>query len=395
MLCPACSGALELPAGEPRGTFRCPKCGAVFPDPRSSTQITAGSPEPARAEIAWTGAHETPREAPDFDPPSLLQSLCRARFVVLGIYLILLLALVGYYLWYPMPRHGQWAEGRAAGDFFTYTILFLAAQAAFLVGVASFRRSWRGRSLPLWVPLAVGVALIAGASSLGVWAFNPAPFTPGLLRDLLLIGGAVSLVFATQAFFLSGAPALRGPSLDHRRPAWASLVAAALMGSLLCVGLLLTFSSVVSSREGSGPGGVGWPIWFAILGLGWWFWLAVFAWMWSKGWSVAYHHVYAFLFGGTWLEILVTIPADAQVRKRTECYCGESTFFGLSIGLFMALWLFGPGLALLYWVRLGQRRRRPGFCRGCGLDLRQWTGSRCPACGAPFYRQPARGEREG
>jgi hypothetical protein len=129
-----------------------------------------------------------------------------------------------------------------------------------------------------------------------------------------------------------------------------------------------------------GDGSIG-LLFFGFLGAAWLGWLVLFGALWSRSnGSIAFRNLYRCLFAGTFLELLLTIPVDVQVRKRTTCYCGEGTFAALTFGMFVALWLFGPGLLLLFFLRREQRLRRVGFCRECGLDLRDTTDTRCPEC---------------
>jgi hypothetical protein len=121
-----------------------------------------------------------------------------------------------------------------------------------------------------------------------------------------------------------------------------------------------------------------------IVALSWAVWLAIFALAWTGEWLVRYRRMYRLIFAGTWLELLITIPVDVQVRKRTNCYCGEGTFLALIVGITTAVWAFGPGLYLLFLTRRLQRRADLSVCRGCGYDLHGLVEPRCPECGRTF-----------
>src|SRR5205085_9815646 len=95
----------------------------------------------------------------------------------------------------------------------------------------------------------------------------------------------------------------------------------------------------------------------------WGFWIAIFALTWAGKWSRTFRAMYAALFAGTILELMISIPIDVWVRRRTDCYCASGTIVGMAVGLATGLWLFGPGLFLLFGTRYDQRMNRRWFCR--------------------------------
>jgi hypothetical protein len=232
------------------------------------------------------------------------------------------------------------------------------------------------------------------------------------LYALLLIGAVVTLILlqaepsavlvpavvllALQAMFLAGAPQLRWPRPAGRRPMLLSVIAGSFMAGLLTLGVLATAVSFFQADElvarfDQFIGG-GQPrfvmdislVVIAIMLLSWGIWLAIFTVAWTGEWLVRFRRMYRLIFAGSWLELLVTIPVDVQVRKRTKCYCGEGTFLALILGITSAVWAFGPGLYLLFLTRRLQRRAELAICRGCGYDLRGLTEPRCPECGRRF-----------
>lgn len=214
-----------------------------------------------------------------------------------------------------------------------------------------------------WVWLSLYVAGALGLAAV-VCANEPGAVGPVAVVLVALVG--------TQALFLVGAPHLRRPRGRPRRAMWVSLAVGGAAAALLTVGLVFTLLNALdwwrpaaqyvgSSEATGGPGPlvlVGapvlltWAAWVGVFGL-------VFA---GEGyaWFRGFRRLYATLVAGTFLELLVTIPVDAQVRKRTSCWCDEGTFFALIIGGSMAVWTFGPGIALLFLTRRLQRRRRGG-----------------------------------
>ena len=89
---------------------------------------------------------------------------------------------------------------------------------------------------------------------------------------------------------------------------------------------------------------------------------------------------YAFL--GTLVEVGLTVPIDVMVRRRTSCYCAESTMWGLSICWAVGTLILGP---VIWLALLGKRRKRwyGGHCESCGYDMNGcMTAERCPECGS-------------
>jgi DNA-directed RNA polymerase subunit RPC12/RpoP len=214
---------------------------------------------------------------------------------------------------------------------------------------------------------------------------------------LLLIGGAawffsdmgseaVALVvglfifFGVQGLFIFGMPQLRWPRPTHRRPMWMSLVAGALVAGLLTFGVVATGLSLFEVWDAV-TRSIGGHIFWAIL-VTWGVWLILFSIMWAGEWFSRFKSIYKVLLAGTFLEVLITIPVDVQVRKKTNCYCGEGTFVALVIGSCVAVWSFGPGLVLLFLTRRLQREGYFALCGKCGHDLTNVTDKRCPHCNA-------------
>jgi hypothetical protein len=62
-----------------------------------------------------------------------------------------------------------------------------------------------------------------------------------------------------------------------------------------------------------------------------------------------------FLKRGSILELLVAVPTHVVARHREYCCAGVMTFFGLSCGVAVMLFAFGPAVYFLFaerWRRL-------------------------------------------
>jgi hypothetical protein len=82
----------------------------------------------------------------------------------------------------------------------------------------------------------------------------------------------------------------------------------------------------------------------------------------SDGYT-AFSRVFRGLVGGTILELLVAGPVHAMHADHDQCYCARGSYTGLVFGCTTAVWLFGPGVFLLF---LRENRRR-----GILLDAEQ------------------------
>lgn len=226
---------------------------------------------------------------------------------------------------------------------------------------------------------------------------------------------ATLALFGLQLLLLLGAPHLHWPRPRRGRSIFVSLAAGSAIATMLSLGIVCALASLHklidapdSFRDGliitsisPGPATAPSPptapvpapfdwrtdIPWAILGVvlaAWTFWFLVFALIGRGEWTRRFSRMYRMLIAGTILELLITIPIDVQVRRRTNCYCGEGTFFSLAIGLTAILWVFGPGVAILFFIRRRQRLGQTGCCLQCGYNLRGLTSDRCPECGMMF-----------
>lgn len=84
---------------------------------------------------------------------------------------------------------------------------------------------------------------------------------------------------------------------------------------------------------------------------------------------------------GTAAEVCLLIPLDAMVRRKTDCYCAEGTFIGLTLAGWVGVFAAGPAVFL---PLLAKRRKRwyGGHCAACGYDMSgSLDADRCPECG--------------
>jgi hypothetical protein len=239
--------------------------------------------------------------------------------------------------------------------------------------------------------------VLAGIYLVGLGALAWAIFFDHRLLDLdikpsfLSITVVALILFGMQAALLCGAPHFRWPKPTHGTWIYFSIAAGALMAALLTFGFIATLTSLnkrtMAWLDAFGPQ---WAIWGIVIGVPWIFWFCIFALIWTGSWLGKFRRMYRLLLAGTWLELLVTVPVNVAVRKRTTCYCDEGTFFSMTIGITMIFWTFGPGVALLFFSIKRRSEYPEGVCQHCGYDLRGLIEPRCPECGTGFTREVAR-----
>jgi len=223
-----------------------------------------------------------------------------------------------------------------------------------------------------WVLLCLYIALLAG---LVVLLWHPA-------RDECIVVIPVIVVFQILFFVLRGNP----QSLQPCRPREVlfPVIVSALMVSVLA-GTMIVAVAELLEFSGSGPGGAFLVTLLAV----WSLWLLLFFTMtcWVDYLRAVKRLVLAVMMGSL-LQLLVTIPSHIIVSRRPGCMVGRWTAMGISGGLCVLLWVFGPGIVLLFLYEA--RKRRAGHCPDCGYDLRGLPELRCPECGRRFSLKEVR-----
>jgi hypothetical protein len=139
-----------------------------------------------------------------------------------------------------------------------------------------------------------------------------------------------------------------------RGPVWWTLLAGGLMTGGLAVAAYFSIYEFATRLEGDGS----WSGWIALL-------LGVLTWC---GWAVIFGRMSRnvqpsdlvsrqcrWLFRGSVLELLIAVPTHIAARSRNDCCAGCLTFMGLTMGISVMLFSFGPAVFFLYaerWKRL-------------------------------------------
>jgi hypothetical protein len=174
----------------------------------------------------------------------------------------------------------------------------------------------------------------------------------------VLIAWAIILaIIAAQACLLIVPVRIKHQRPKARRGIWFTAIIAALLYTALLFAATMSIMMAVYGDDISEP--VFWVI-VGILPLNW------------IGWSVAFclfsrsmepesfiRRLMHWLIGGSILELLIAVPSHIIVRHRDVCCAHGLTAAGLTTGLAVIFFAFGPGLYFLYADRI--RSKQPNL----------------------------------
>ena len=198
--------------------------------------------------------------------------------------------------------------------------------------------------------LTVPVALLAFAPNLGAKEAGDVFLQWGywLWLGVMGLGQAALLVVPVQV-------ASRRP-MTHRSLLWPVVTAGLMMGAL-AVGAIYALWEYTFQDKGTAD----W-IWWAAIVAGVAVWIA---------WAVLFYRVSRaaapadvitrqcrLMMRGSVLELLIAVPTHIVARSRDYCCAGFMTFIGLTLGLSVMIFSYGPAVFFLYADRW--RQRRPG-----------------------------------
>ena len=149
-----------------------------------------------------------------------------------------------------------------------------------------------------------------------------------------------------------------------RRSIWTTAIAAAFMIGLLVLGGALSLMEWVDCMEGKNEEyGM---LAVLILGLLSWVFWAIYFYRTTSASPAAEitPTLQKYLWRGSILELLIAVPTHIIVRQRADCCAGFLTFFGLTCGVAVMLFAFGPSLYFLFaarWRRLRPPERDPSI----------------------------------
>lgn len=200
-------------------------------------------------------------------------------------------------------------------------------------------------------------------------------------------GGTAAIVTAVQMVFLIPVLSDVPPRRDRSHSLRVSLVLIALVAAALTAGIGFALVEVFELWIGMTieEARIGWVIAvpLVMLVVGWALWSVVLLIFVRDIWADrTLGRLIGLLLAGSLLEVVTVLPLDIMVRRRTDCYCGEGTFFTLCLAAVAGIVLTGPGIVIAL-TSSKHRSWRTTHCNGCGHPMGPTPGANCPECGDP------------
>jgi hypothetical protein len=134
-----------------------------------------------------------------------------------------------------------------------------------------------------------------------------------------------------------------------RRSIWFPIIGAGLLAGTLVFGAGIAIHELLKAGDA-----FAWAILFASLGV-WVGWSNLFALIAIRsGPERIGGKLHKLLIAGSVLELLVAVPSNVIVRRRTECCAGFETGMGICIGVSIMIISLGPSVLILYHKRRKQ-----------------------------------------
>ena len=169
---------------------------------------------------------------------------------------------------------------------------------------------------------------------------------------LLIMVGCELVLLAVPVRISSRRPVTKGAF-------WPTILASSLALALLVVAAAICIQAVLLGDKVLTDKWQGWALLAALVGL-WGFWSVLFYRI--SGKQTPPDFVAALcqrLFRGSVLELLVAVPCHIIVRSRHYCCAHGVTFVGLSLGIAVMLFSFGPAAFVLFVERSRRLRASP------------------------------------
>ncbi|MGA2543887.1 MAG: hypothetical protein ABSG78_20245 [Verrucomicrobiota bacterium] len=167
---------------------------------------------------------------------------------------------------------------------------------------------------------------------------------------LLIMMLAQAALLAVPVRFASRRPVTRGSLLP-------TVLASGLMMGGLAAGAVCAIYEFATGGIDM-PAGEGWCV-LAVMALTWCLWsLIFFRWGRKENPEDFISRQSRTLLKGSILELLIAVPTHIVARHRNECCAGCFTFIGLTMGISVMLFSFGPSVFFLYAARW--KRLHPG-----------------------------------
>jgi hypothetical protein len=285
---------------------------------------------------------------------------------VLGGFVLLMLLnpLLTFYL-------GSFVFIEALAECGIFAVLLLVG-AALVWGVRKIRTKWPFVTIMLYgiffvlflIPvLFVGFIILGDPDTqvTDIEFYDFAEFYVGLftiVEPQVLIAWAIILaLLAAQACLLIVPVRIKHQRPKKRRGIWFTAIVAALLYTLLLFAAAVSIIGVVCGDDISEP--MFWIL-IGILPLNWIGWSIVFC-LFSRSMEPESYirRLMNWLIGGTILELLIAVPSHIIIRHRDVCCAHGLTAMGLTTGIAVIFFAFGPGLYFLYVDRI--RSKQPNL----------------------------------
>ena len=218
-----------------------------------------------------------------------------------------------------------------------------------------------------WTLVGLYVAVVVGLLGLSYAGGAPEWLIFGELEGELLLAIFVVLVTVlSQALFLFATGTVNLCRPVRRPRLLAPLAMAALLMTLLVFGGAMALAELFELDSFEPPAFVMW----AVIVLIWLVWAAAF--YLTYGQQERFHalrRLVTAVIAGSLVELLVSIPAHLIVSRRPGCFVGLGTSIGLTCGVLVMLWAFGPGIVILFLRDRYGRERREREANERGGDL--------------------------
>jgi hypothetical protein len=204
-----------------------------------------------------------------------------------------------------------------------------------------------------WIAPKWFVFLLTGGEN-GLFKLLGFDGTPDTTVSLLLFLGFILL---TQWLFLLPRHHWRVRLAESGRPMRTSVISAALLAALLSMGMGASLLDMSRTNWMEQIGNL--PGFYTIILVLWGFWALVFYLHWrSKDRLSRLNWMLNSLITGTIMDLFVAIGVYAWNPQQDDCWCARGAYTGLVLGATVMIWLFGPGIILLFLHRQrGQQTR--------------------------------------
>lgn len=205
--------------------------------------------------------------------------------------------------------------------------------------------------LGLYLVIVLGLFASAYADFLPMWLFPLNALTGSLYATLLVL----LITFGSQALFVFSAGTLNLCRPIRRRRLLAPVVIASLMMTILVGGVSLSLLELFTIDDE----GIIIVIFWALICVSWVVWsIVLFARYKEMDRYAAVKGLISTMLAGSLLELLVAVPSHLVVSRRPGCFVGLSTACGITSGIAVMLWSFGPGIILMFLRKRREQKPR-------------------------------------